>query len=60
MAGADAGKIMATLQSSSHLFGAVLKHRDLQDLANFVSYGQIDPKVISDILAHMQTLQERL
>lgn len=42
LVGADAGKIMATLQSRSHLFGAVLKHRDLQDLANFVSYGQID------------------
>ncbi|MDO8321170.1 c-type cytochrome, partial [Rhodoferax sp.] len=42
LAGTDPGKIMVTLQSSSHLFGAVLKHRDLQDLANFVSYGQID------------------
>lgn len=48
MAGADAGKIMATLQSSSHLFGAVLKHRDLQDLANFVSYGQIDMDSLID------------
>ena len=42
MAGADPAKTMAILRSTSHYFGAVLKHRDLQDLANFVSYGQVD------------------
>lgn len=48
LAGVDPEKIMATLQSRTHLFGAVLKHRDLQDLANFVSYGQIDMDTLID------------
>lgn len=47
-AGAEPGKIMTILRSSTHLFGAVLKHRDLQDLANFVSYGQIDMNTLID------------
>ncbi len=47
-AGADPETIMRTLQSSSHLYGAVLQHRDLQDLANFVSYGQVDMDGIID------------
>ena len=42
LAGADPAKTMAVLRGTSHYYGAVLKHRDLQDLANFVSYGQID------------------
>ncbi|WP_296492542.1 c-type cytochrome [Rhodoferax sp.] len=48
MAGAEPVKMMEYLRSSSHLFGAVLKHRDLQDLANFVSYGQIDMDSLID------------
>lgn len=42
MAGADPEQIMAVLRNSTHLYGAVLKYRDLLDLANFVSHGQID------------------
>ena len=42
MAGADPQRIMTILRNSTHRYGAVLKHRDLQDLANFVSQGQID------------------
>jgi mono/diheme cytochrome c family protein/rubredoxin len=49
MAGADPGKTMAVLRGTSHHFGAVLKHRDLQDLANFVSYGQIDMDTVIDL-----------
>lgn len=48
MAGADPERIMAVLRSRSHLFGAVLKYRDLQDLANFVSHGQIDMDTVID------------
>jgi len=48
LANADPAKTMAVLQSSSHYFGAVLKYRDLQDLANFVSYGQIDMDTMID------------
>ncbi len=47
-AGGDPVKVMEVLRSSSHLFGAVLKYRDLQDLANFVSFGQIDMDSIVD------------
>lgn len=42
MAGADPEQIMAILTNSTHFYGAVLKYRDLLDLANFVSHGQID------------------
>jgi mono/diheme cytochrome c family protein len=48
LVGVEPAKIMATLKSSEHLFGVVLKHRDLQDLANFVSYGQIDMDALID------------
>lgn len=48
MFGTDPEPIMAILRSSTHLYGAVLKYRDLQDLANFVSYGQIDMDAIID------------
>ncbi len=48
MAGADPAKTMAILRGATHLYGAVLKHRDLQDLANFVSYGQIDVDSVID------------
>jgi len=48
MAGADPAKVMAVLRSSSHLFGNVMKYRDLLDLANFVSYGQHDVDKIVD------------
>jgi len=42
MAGADPEKIMDILRNNRHFYGAVLKYRDLLDLANFVSLGQID------------------
>lgn len=48
LAGADPERIMGILRSSTHLFGAVLQYRDLQDLANFVSSGQIDMDSIID------------
>lgn len=48
MAGADPQRIMEILRSSTHLYGAVLKHRDLQDLANFVSSGQVDMDTVID------------
>jgi mono/diheme cytochrome c family protein len=49
MTGADPDKTMAVLRGTSHHFGAVLRHRDLQDLANFVSYGQIDMDTVIDL-----------
>lgn len=48
MAGTDPAKTMTVLRGTAHYFGAVLKHRDLQDLANFVSYGQIDMDSVID------------
>jgi mono/diheme cytochrome c family protein len=48
MAGADPQKIVGILRSSVHLFGNVMKYRDLLDLANFVSYGQIDMDKVID------------
>jgi mono/diheme cytochrome c family protein len=42
MAGVEPEQIMAILRNRTHRFGAVLKYRDLQDLANFVSQGQVD------------------
>jgi mono/diheme cytochrome c family protein len=48
VSGTDPTRTMAVLRSASHHFGAVLKHRDLQDLANFVSYGQIDMDTVID------------
>lgn len=48
MAGVDPAQIMEILRSSKHLYDAVLQHRDLQDLANFVSYGQIDMDTVID------------
>ena len=42
MAGADPARIMMVLQNRTHRFDAVLKYRDLEDLANFVSRGQVD------------------
>ncbi|MFH1872839.1 MAG: c-type cytochrome [Pseudomonadota bacterium] len=48
MAGADPDRIMAILRNSSHLYDAVLKYRDLQDLANFVSHGQVDMDAMID------------
>lgn len=47
-AGTDPNKVLTVLRSNSHHFGAVLKFRDLQDLANFVSYGQIDMDLVID------------
>jgi mono/diheme cytochrome c family protein len=48
MSGADPEKIVNILRSSIHIFGAVMKYRDLQDLANFVSYGQVDMDTLID------------
>lgn len=48
-AGVETEKIMGILRSSTHLYGAVLKHRDLQDLANFVRHGQIDMDSLIDV-----------
>jgi mono/diheme cytochrome c family protein len=48
MADSDPGRTLAVLRGTSHHFGAVLKHRDLQDLANFVSYGQVDMDTVID------------
>jgi mono/diheme cytochrome c family protein len=48
MAGVDPEQIMNVLRNRTHLFGAVLKYRDLQDLANFVSKGQVDMDAVID------------
>lgn len=48
MAGVDPDQIMNVLRNRTHLFGAVLKYRDLQDLANFVSKGQVDMDAVID------------
>ena len=42
MAGADPQQVLRILRDSVHRYDAVLKERDLIDLANFVSAGQID------------------
>ncbi len=42
MAGAAPVTIIAILEDDTHGYGAVLSPRDLTDLANFVSRGQID------------------
>ena len=42
MAGADPVRIAAVLRDNTHLYAAVLKERDLLDLANFVSAGQVN------------------
>ncbi|MCF8155279.1 MAG: cytochrome c [Rhodoferax sp.] len=49
MAGTDPAKTMAVLRGTPHHFGAVLRHRDLQDLANFVSYGQVEMDTVIDL-----------
>lgn len=48
MVGADPDQIMGILRNKTHLFGAVMKYRDLQDLANFVSGGQVDMDAVID------------
>jgi len=42
LAGAPLERIIAILRDDTHRYGAVLKQRDLLDLAQFVSLGQID------------------
>jgi mono/diheme cytochrome c family protein len=49
MIGAEPQRIMAILRDGTHRYGAVLKHRDLQDLANFVSQGQVDMDAVIDV-----------
>jgi mono/diheme cytochrome c family protein len=48
LVGADPKLTLGVLRSASHHYSAVLTHRDLQDLANFVSYGQIDMDTVID------------
>lgn len=48
MAGADPARILAILRDPVHQYGAVLKERDLMDLANFVSAGQVDMDAVID------------
>ncbi len=48
MAGADPARIVAILRDGTHRFDAVLKARDLLDLANFVSLGQIEMSAVID------------
>lgn len=52
MAGANPARIVAILRDSTHLYDAVLKERDLQDLANFVSAGQVDMDAAIDRQTH--------
>ena len=48
MAGADPARVVAILRNPVHQYGAVLKERDLLDLANFVSAGQVDMDALID------------
>ncbi|MBV5300071.1 MAG: c-type cytochrome [Rhodoferax sp.] len=48
LSGGEPDRTIGILRSDTHLYGAVLKHRDLQDLANFVSHGQIDMDTVID------------
>jgi len=48
MAGAEPSRIVAILRNPAHRYDAVLQERDLQDLANFVSQGQLDMSVAID------------
>lgn len=41
-AGADSAKIIAVLKDATHDFGSVMKDDAMNDLANFVSKGQVD------------------
>jgi mono/diheme cytochrome c family protein len=47
-AGTDPAKIGAILSDATHRYDAVLKQRDLLDLANFVSAGQVDMDALID------------
>ncbi len=42
MAGEDPGKIVAVLKDATHAYGPPMVDEDFQDLANFVSKGQVD------------------
>lgn len=42
LADGDPVRIVAILRDPAHRFGAVLKLRDLQDLSNFIRFGQVD------------------
>jgi len=42
MKGAEPADVVAILKADEHGFGSVLTNKDLMDLANFVSQGQID------------------
>jgi mono/diheme cytochrome c family protein len=42
MAGADPDKIIAILEDANHRYGGLMDYRDFQNLANFVTRGQVD------------------
>ncbi len=42
MMGADPGKIIAVLKGETHAYAGKMEDQDFQDLANFVSRGQVD------------------
>lgn len=42
MAGGDVEAVMTILRNRTHRYGSILKYRDLLDLANFVTQGQVD------------------
>jgi mono/diheme cytochrome c family protein len=46
--GTDPDQIISILRNRTHLFGSVMKYRDLQDVANFVSRGQVDMDTFID------------
>lgn len=52
MVGADVQRIAAILRDDTHKYGAVLKQRDVLDLANFVSAGQVDMGSVIDGASH--------
>jgi len=42
MMGADPGKIIAVLKGETHAYAGKMEDQDFQDLANFISRGQVD------------------
>lgn len=53
MIGKPSDKIVAILKDANHQYGKILEYRDLEDLANFVSRGQVD----MDLYINQATLQ---
>ncbi len=48
MAGADPAKIVAVLKDRTHAYGGLMDDADFEDLANFVSKGQVDTERFID------------